>query len=43
VRVAYVVIEQSLADESVTIPAALAAFLTASTNAVLTELMDEMV
>lgn len=43
VRVAYVVIEQSLNDESVTIPAALAAFLTASTNLVLTELIDEMV
>jgi hypothetical protein len=43
VRVAYVVIEQSLADESVTIPAALCAFLTASTNLVLTELVDEMV
>jgi hypothetical protein len=40
VRVAYVVIEQMPSDESVTIPAALAAFLTASTNAVLGELND---
>lgn len=40
VRTAYVVIEQAPNDETVTIPAALAAFLTASTNAVLGELMD---
>lgn len=39
----YFVMELSPFDESVTIPAALCAFLTASTNAVLGELVDEMI
>jgi hypothetical protein len=40
VRTSYIVMEVTPSDESVDLPAALSAFLTASTNAVLTELVD---
>lgn len=43
VRKSYFVMEHSLNDESVVVPAALCTFLTASTNAVLGELIDEMI
>ncbi len=43
VRKTYFVMEHAPFDESITVPAALCTFLTASTNAVLGELVDEMI